>query len=59
LGVFQWVVDEALRLWSVPAAEAQAVALVLWGVSYVPVSLLGIWETLRNEALRNVPSSSD
>lgn len=59
LGVFQWVVDEALRLWSVPAAEAQAVALVLWGVSYVPISLLGIWETLRNEALRNVPSSSD
>lgn len=52
LGVFQWVVDEALRLWSVPAAEAQAVALVLWGVSYVPVCLIGIWETYRHEARR-------
>lgn len=50
LGVFQWVVDEALRLWSVPAAEAQAVALVLWAVSYGPVCMIGIWETYRHEA---------
>lgn len=47
LGVFQVVVERALSLWPADHGAAQAVALVYWGVCFVPVVLIGLFEGWR------------
>lgn len=42
LGVFQVVMEKTLLLWGTPPSAAQAMALLYWAVSYVPVSLVGV-----------------
>jgi glycosyltransferase 2 family protein len=42
LGVFHVVTEEALRLWGANAAAAQGVALILWSVCFVPITVLGV-----------------
>jgi glycosyltransferase 2 family protein len=44
LGTFQAVTLQALALFSAPQAESQAVALVLWVVCFVPISVLGVFD---------------
>ena len=40
-GVFQVAIENALRIWGMDAAPAQAFAVLFWAVSFVPVSTLG------------------
>lgn len=40
-GVFHFGVEQALRLWGMDAAPAQAYAIVFWAVSFVPVTTVG------------------
>lgn len=47
LGVFQVVVERALSLWQADHGAAQAVAIVYWAVSYVPVVTIGLFEAWR------------
>ena len=42
LGVFQVVTEEALGLFNAPPAKAEAIALVFWTVSFVPITVLGL-----------------
>ena len=48
LGVFQVVTEEALGLFDVASASAQGVALVLWAVIFVPITILGLIEGARS-----------
>lgn len=40
-GVFHVAIENALRIWGMNPAPAQAFAIVFWAVSFVPVSTLG------------------
>ena len=40
-GVFHFAIENALRIWGMNPAPAQAFAIILWAVSFVPVSFLG------------------
>lgn len=58
-GVFHVAIENALRIWGMDAAPAQAFAIVFWAVSFVPVSTLGavLWtrEGIRLADLRRAP----
>lgn len=40
-GVFHVAIENALRIWGMSPAPAQAFAIILWAVSFVPVGTLG------------------
>lgn len=40
-GVFHFAIENALRIWGMDPAPAQAFAIILWAVSFIPVSFLG------------------
>jgi uncharacterized protein (TIRG00374 family) len=48
LGVFQVVCEEALGLFGVAEAEAEAVALLFWTVCFVPVTAIGVVDGWRS-----------
>ena len=41
-GVFHVAIEKTLDLWSVDPTPAKAFAIVFWGVSFVPVTLIGL-----------------
>jgi len=43
LGIFQVAMTEALVLWGVTRGESQAVALVLWAVYVLPITIVGVF----------------
>ena len=47
LGMFQWVVDQTLQSWSAPTEHAAAMAIALWGVTFVPITLIGVVEAFK------------
>jgi glycosyltransferase 2 family protein len=47
LGTFQAVTMQGLELFSAPEAESQAIALALWAVCFVPISVLGVYDGWR------------
>lgn len=47
LGTFQAVTLQGLALFGAPAAESQAIALVLWAVCFVPITALGVFDAWR------------
>lgn len=47
LGTFQQVTLQGLELFGAPPAESQAIALVLWVVCFVPITLLGVFDAWR------------
>ena len=42
IGVFHVAIEKTMVLWGVPDAESKSFALVFWGVSFVPVTLVGM-----------------
>ncbi|MBN2798669.1 MAG: flippase-like domain-containing protein [Deltaproteobacteria bacterium] len=42
LGVFQVVMEQTTTLWGASEGQAQALALMYWVVSYVPVTVIGL-----------------
>lgn len=42
LGVFPVAIEKTLMLWSVDPTPAKAFAIVFWGVSFIPVTLVGL-----------------
>ncbi|MEQ1564619.1 MAG: lysylphosphatidylglycerol synthase transmembrane domain-containing protein [Myxococcota bacterium] len=47
LGTFQVVTEKVLVVFGAPAGASKAVALVLWVVCFVPITLLGVWDAWR------------
>ncbi len=47
VGVFQVAVEQALSLFSAPKGASQAVAILFWAVSFVPVTAIGAFEAWR------------
>ena len=47
LGMFQWVVDQALQSWSAPTEHAAAMAIALWGVTFVPITVIGVVDAFK------------
>lgn len=47
LGVFQVVIEEAMTLWGAELGEAQAVAMVFWAESFLPVTTVGLFTLWR------------
>lgn len=58
-GVFHVAIENALRIWGMSPAPAQAFAILLWAVSFVPVGALGAFywmqEGIRLTDLRRGP----
>jgi len=42
VGVFHVAMEKTLVLWGQPAAPAQVFAILFWGISYVPVTAVGL-----------------
>lgn len=42
VGVFHFAIEKTLVLWRVDPSPAQAFAIVFWGVSFLPVTVLGL-----------------
>ncbi len=42
LGVFQIIIEETTSMWGASEGVAEALALVFWGVSFLPVTALGL-----------------
>ena len=42
IGVFHVAIEKTMVLWGVPDAESKSFALVFWGVSFIPVTLVGL-----------------
>ena len=47
VGVFQVAVEQALSLFAAPKGASQAVAILFWAVSFVPVTAIGAFEAWR------------
>jgi uncharacterized protein (TIRG00374 family) len=42
IGVFHVAIEKTMVLWGIPDAESKSFALMFWGVSFVPVTLVGM-----------------
>lgn len=47
IGVFHVAMEKTMLLWGQPAASAQGFAIVFWAVSFLPVTLVGLFATWR------------
>lgn len=69
LGTFQAVTLQGLALFGAPAVESQAIALVLWVICFVPITVLGVFDAwrlgigfgrgARDRALQDLADSAD
>lgn len=47
VGVFHVAIEKTLVLWGLDTAPAKGFAMVFWGISFLPVTCLGLWALWR------------